>query len=41
MSDFVMSIKRLFMSNKIDIRKIEQLLADNKITREEMLYIIA
>lgn len=40
MSDFVMSIKRLFMSNKIDIRKIEQLLADNKITREEMLYII-
>ena len=41
MSDFVMSIKRLYMSNKIDISKIEQLLADNKITREEMLYIIS
>lgn len=41
MTQFVESLCRLYRANKIDIKKLGELLALNKITQQEYDYIIS
>lgn len=41
MSQFVQSLCRLYRANKIDMKKLDEFLALNKITRQEYDYIIS
>ena len=41
MSQFIESLCRLYKANKIDITKLNQLLADEKINQQEYDYIIS
>lgn len=41
MTNFVESLHRLFLEGKITQQKVEQLLKNNKISREEYSYIIS
>lgn len=41
MTQFVESLCRLYRANKIDIKKLDELLALNKITQQEYDYIIS
>lgn len=41
MTQFVESLCRLYRANNIDIKKLDELLALNKITKQEYEYIIS
>lgn len=41
MNQFVESLCRLYKAEKIDMKKLGELLASNKITRQEYEYIIS
>ena len=41
MNQFVESLYRLYKGNKIDIKKLGELLAFNKITQQEYDYVIS
>ena len=41
MTQFVESLCRLYKANKVDIVKLDELLSNNKITKEEYEYIIS
>ena len=41
MSTLVESLKRLYSENKVNIEKLNKMLADGKITQEEYSYITA
>lgn len=41
MSQFVESLCRLYRANKVDMKKLGELLAFNKITQQEYDYIIS
>lgn len=41
MNQFVKSLERLYQSDKIDIKKIKELLSSKKINQQEYDYIIA
>ena len=40
MSAFVESLRRLYLSGTIDLKKLNELLNDRKITKDEYYYII-
>lgn len=40
MNQFVESMKRLYVSGKVDIEKIVELFESGKITKEEKMYIL-
>ena len=41
MTQFVESLCRLYRANKINIKKLDELLASNKITQQEYEYIVS
>ena len=41
MTQFVESLCRLYRANKVDMKKLDELLALNKITKQEYEYIIS
>ena len=41
MSQFIQSLCRLYRANKIDMKKLDELLALNKITQQEYDYIVS
>lgn len=41
MTQFVESLCRLYRANKIDMKKLGELLASNKITKQEYEYIVS
>lgn len=41
MTEFVESLKRLYMSGKITSKKLNLMLVENKITKEEYKFIIS